>query len=121
MERGGKKRRRGRAGWREGGRRGVEQSEGTREKQIEEVQDGQAGGRRLRRGGEEERNDDTDNQKLKATEWEDREEKMTGRGGEAAKGEKNNGKRGNEATVVVVSDWHMRQRRRRGSQKMEAQ
>lgn len=86
-----KKKRRG-GGWGEGG-----WNEGTREKQIEEVQP-----RRVRGGG---RRAEIDNHELKATEWEDRKKKKDG-GGDLLK-RKNNGKRGNEATVV--SEWHMRQ------------
>lgn len=52
-----------------------------------------------------------DNQKLKATEWEDRKEKKEEGGFEK---EKNNGERGNEATVV--RDWHMRQCGREGEE-----
>lgn len=67
--------------------------EGKREKQIEEVEQEEGAERR-----------EIDNQKLTATEREDRMEKK--RRGDS-RNNKNNGGRGNEATVV--RDWHMRQ------------
>ncbi len=95
------------------------EAEGKRERERREAR--AKGRNRLKKWSREEweeegeESSDIDNQKLTTIEQEDRKEKKRRKkGGGIRKTEKNNGERGNEATVV--RDWHMRQCGREGEE-----